>query len=197
MRNEVVNEHELNEGDWVLVRHENPVKFESNWFGPYQVLEKMLLGTYRLADPRGKELASLVHGNRLINARIGDTETLKKLWASPAAKDQLRARNLSPEFFPSDVPENTDALERNLLEADDDALPDDVPPETARVEPAAAATSQQAPIRITIPLKYLRERAEQQAAVDQIVKYPSRTAETTADDPQAPLRKKRKHKRNH
>jgi len=59
--------------------YENPQKFESKWFGPYQVVEKMILGTYRLQDPNGKELAALVHGNRLLKANITSAETLKKL----------------------------------------------------------------------------------------------------------------------
>jgi uncharacterized protein with von Willebrand factor type A (vWA) domain len=62
----VVQPHELDAGDWVLVRHENPQKFESKWFGPYQIMEHKLLGTYRLQDRRGRELAALVHGNRLM-----------------------------------------------------------------------------------------------------------------------------------
>jgi hypothetical protein len=40
-----VNPRKLEEGKWVLVRHENPQKFEVKWFGPYQVVQKMLLGT--------------------------------------------------------------------------------------------------------------------------------------------------------
>jgi hypothetical protein len=39
LRDELVQEHELSEGEWVLVRHENPQKFESKWFGPYQINE--------------------------------------------------------------------------------------------------------------------------------------------------------------
>ena len=61
-RGEPVQLHRFQEGQWVLVLHENPQKFESKWFGPYQVVQKMLLGTY-LHDPNGRELAALVHGN--------------------------------------------------------------------------------------------------------------------------------------
>ena len=77
----------------------------------------MLLGTYRLHDPNGRELQALVHGNRLIKANIRTTDELRKLWASPATKDALRRRNIQTELVPSD-PENTDALERYLLEID-------------------------------------------------------------------------------
>ena len=53
VRDKLVIPHELEEGQWVLVRHENPQKFEAKWFGPYQVVQRMLLGTYRLVDPNG------------------------------------------------------------------------------------------------------------------------------------------------
>jgi hypothetical protein len=59
-RDQLVKPHKLREGEWVLVRHENPQKFEAKWFGPYQVVQRMLLGTYRLQDPNGHELAPLV-----------------------------------------------------------------------------------------------------------------------------------------
>jgi hypothetical protein len=42
-QDELVKPHKFQEGEWVLVRHENPLKFESKWFGPYQVVQKMLL----------------------------------------------------------------------------------------------------------------------------------------------------------
>jgi len=79
----------------------------------------MLLGTYRLQDPNGRELAALVHGNRLIKADIRTAEELRELWASPRAKDQLRKRNRNVELIPS-YPENTDALDQYLQVVDDD-----------------------------------------------------------------------------
>jgi hypothetical protein len=54
------------------------------WYG---VIEKTMLGTYRLQDPNGKELATVVHGDRLINANISTADELKQLWASPATED--------------------------------------------------------------------------------------------------------------
>jgi hypothetical protein len=108
----------------VLVRHEDPQKFESKWFGPYQIMEKMMLRTYRLQDPNGKELAALVHGNRLLRAYISSTKTLKKLWASPVAKDQLRHLNITTEFVGSDNPQNTALLEQYLFENDDQMATD-------------------------------------------------------------------------
>jgi hypothetical protein len=117
-RDELVQPHKFQEGQWVLVRHENPQKFESKWFGPYQVVQKMLLGTYRLQDPNGRELAALVHGNRLIEATVRTADELKELWASPKGKDALRKRNKRVEVFPS-YPENTDILNRHLQNDDD------------------------------------------------------------------------------
>jgi hypothetical protein len=123
VRDNLVVPHKLEEGQWVLVRHENPQKFEAKWFGPYQVTQKMLLGTYRLQDPTGRELAALVHGNRLIKANIRTADELRDLWTSPKAKDRLRKRNRNVELIPS-YPENTDALDQYLQDVDDN---DDLP----------------------------------------------------------------------
>ena len=37
-QDKLVKPHKLKIGQWVLVRHENPQKFEAKWFGPYQVV---------------------------------------------------------------------------------------------------------------------------------------------------------------
>jgi hypothetical protein len=79
----------------------------------------MLLGTYRLQDPNGRELQVLVHGNRLLKANIRTTDELQKLWASPATKDQWRKRNVQTELVASE-PENIATLERYLLEIDEE-----------------------------------------------------------------------------
>jgi len=113
-RNEIVSLHTLDVGEWVLVRHEKPHKFENKWYGPYQIVEHKLLGTYRLQDPNGRELKALVHGNRLIRAKFRTTEELRRLWASPATKDALRRRNINAEFVPAD-PENTDDTFSNTM----------------------------------------------------------------------------------
>ena len=120
-RDQMVKPHKLEEGEWVLVRHENPQKFEAKWFGPYQVVQKMLLGTYRLQDPNGRELAALVHGNRLIKANMTTADELQDLWASPKAKDKLRRRNRNLELMPS-YAKHTDILDQYLQdnEGDDD-----------------------------------------------------------------------------
>ena len=119
VRDQLVMPHELEEGQWVLVRHENPQKFEAKWFGPYQIVQRMLLETYRLVDPNGRELAALVHGNRLIKANIRTADELQDLWASPQAKDKLRKGNRNVELVPS-YSENTDILDQYLQEDEDD-----------------------------------------------------------------------------
>jgi len=126
-----VQPHKFQEGQWVLVWHDNAQKFECKWFGLYQVIEKMLLGTYRLHDPNGRELAALVHGNRLIEATISTADELKDLWASPKGKDILRKRNKWMQVLPS-YPENTDILDGHLLNNDDDQNESIVTPEIVK-----------------------------------------------------------------
>ena len=79
VRDEIVTPHSLEEGDWVLVRREKPQKLESKWFGPYQIVQRMLLGTYHLHDSNERELQALVHDNRLIKAYIRTMNELRKL----------------------------------------------------------------------------------------------------------------------
>ena len=47
-RNALVQSHKLAENEWMLIRHEDSQKFESKWFELYQIMEKMMLGIYRL-----------------------------------------------------------------------------------------------------------------------------------------------------
>ena len=85
-----------------------------------------MLGTYRLQDPNGVQLASLVHGNRLLNAKIHSADELRRLWAAPAVRDQLRRRNKNIELMPSDEIRNTELLEHYLVNDDgDDLVPSD------------------------------------------------------------------------
>ena len=114
LHDEVVKEHELTEGEWVLVRHEDPQKFEAKWFGPYQITQCMALGTYRLQDPSGKELQALVHGNRLLKAHLSTHSALEKLWASPTVKNALRRTNKRVDLIQSDA-DGTQRLEQLLL----------------------------------------------------------------------------------
>jgi len=78
-RGQLVKPYKLREAYWELVRHENLQKFEAKWFAPHQVVQKLLLGTYRLQDLSGSELAALVHGNQLIHANIRTGDGLQEL----------------------------------------------------------------------------------------------------------------------
>jgi transposase InsO family protein len=88
IRNTLVKKHEFQPGDYVLVRHEGPQKFEAKWYGPYKIAKISPLGTYQLLDPKGKPLANLINGQRLIRANI--TGNVDKLWTSPFMKAGLR-----------------------------------------------------------------------------------------------------------
>lgn len=95
-------------GDWVLVRHESPQKFESRWFGPYQVLERQPLGTYRLIDPQDRPLKNLINGQRLVKAYIKGG-SIENLWSSPFMQGRLRKQNMVIEPPTPEIREILDA----------------------------------------------------------------------------------------
>jgi hypothetical protein len=100
-------------GDWVLVRAEARQKFEGRWFGPYKVLEAHILGTYRLQDPSGNVVKTLINGQRLVPAHV-QGDDIKALWNSSKIQGALRKRNItlnesSPEVAEIFEKENTDA----------------------------------------------------------------------------------------
>src|SRR5436190_23065187 len=103
----------------------------------------MMLGTYRLHDPNGIELGSLVHGNRLIKANISSADKLRRLWAAPAFKDKLWRQNVNAEIAPSDLRQNTELLERFLLEDDTDDIvqPEDEQEEISVNRPPSSETT--------------------------------------------------------
>ena len=71
------------------MRAEERNKFEGRWFGPYRVVKTMPLGTYRLADPKGNKLRTLINSQRLIPARLrGDR--VETLWNSSKIQGRLR-----------------------------------------------------------------------------------------------------------
>jgi len=165
LHDENVRPHEFTEGEWVLVRHENRKKFETRWFGPYQIIQCMMLGTYRLQGPDGAELKHLVHGNRLARAAIRDTDQLRKLWASPDAKNVRRQLSTRQEWE-EPTPENTAILEQLLHDLDEEV---DLPPPRSMQEPVrkemqepfiepAEPTNQPFQTKFKINLKRLRER---------------------------------------
>ena len=171
-RNELVIPHHLDVGDWVLVRHETPNKFEPKWYGPYQIVERMLLGTYRLQDPSGTELEALIHGNRLIKAAISTADGLRDLWASPAVKDMLRKRGIHAEVAPS-YPENTAILTQQLFEDEGIPLPTTTelpnehhqPHKRTKKQKLREKAEEDRKIILKINLKRIRE----QQAVDDVI----------------------------
>ena len=96
MRLQAVTESSFKEGDWVLVRAEARNKFEGRWFGPYRINKVMLLGTYRIEDPDGNIVATLINGQRLISAKVTD-ETRKSFWNSSRIQGALRRRGVTLE----------------------------------------------------------------------------------------------------
>jgi hypothetical protein len=177
---ELVRPHQFTEGEWVLVRHENRKKFEVKWFGPYQITECMMLGTYQLQTPGGLALAHLVHGNRLARARVSEIDKLKKLWASPKSKNTLRAFALRNEWE-EPTPENTAILEQLLRDMDQEVdLPPPKPVKKAPAKSKATTVREQAPLnpaaeefppiqtKFTINLKRMQERQ----AIEEIFSEP-------------------------
>jgi len=95
-----------------LVRAEARQKFEGRWFGPYKVLEAHILGTYRLQDPSGNVVKTLINGQRLVPAHV-QGEDIKGLWNSSKIQGALRKRNItlnesSPEVAEIFEKENAD-----------------------------------------------------------------------------------------
>ena len=94
LREDSVKLASLRKGDWVLVRAENRQKFEGRWFGPYKVLDASILGTYRLQDPSGNVVSTLINGQRLVPAQV-QGEDIKGLWNSSKIQGALRKRNIT------------------------------------------------------------------------------------------------------
>jgi hypothetical protein len=77
-------------GKYVLVRDENPAKFQPKWFGPYKVAMAAPIGTYAIEDCHGKIVRSLIHGSRLLelNDAVIDKHTGK--WKTNYLAERLR-----------------------------------------------------------------------------------------------------------
>ena len=71
-RLQLVKESPFKEGDQVLVRAEARNKFEGRQFSPYQIEKVMILGTYRITDPDGNIIATLINGQRMVSAKVTD-----------------------------------------------------------------------------------------------------------------------------
>ncbi len=100
------------EGDWVLIRNEEPQKFEAKWFGPYKVLKTHPLGTYALGTPTGRVLRNLIHGNRLVKAHTFDADGF---WASSGLQSSLKRAKLPVQRSSPEVDE--------ILEQEEPPLP--------------------------------------------------------------------------
>jgi transposase InsO family protein len=112
VREDSVKLASFRKGDWVLVRAENRQKFEGRWFGPYRVLQAHVLGTYRLEDPSGNVVRTLINGQRLVPACV-QGDDIKGLWNSSKIQGALRKLKItltesSPEVAELFEKENAD-----------------------------------------------------------------------------------------
>lgn len=98
-----------------------------------------------------------MHGNQLVKATIRTADELQDLWVSTSRKDTLPRRNVQTELIPS-YPENTDTLDRLLLEDKD------VPQLVQQNARNPAKDQMERPLRIKINLKQLQE----QEVVDEV-----------------------------
>jgi hypothetical protein len=67
--------------------NKSPQKFQSKWFGPYQIMKAHPLGIYTLREPGGYELKNLVNGQHLVEVNVRDD--LIYLWMSIALNWKL------------------------------------------------------------------------------------------------------------
>jgi len=104
LREDSVKLASFRNGDWVLVRAENRQKFEGRWFGPYRVVEANILGTYRLQDPSGQIVTTLINGQRLVPAHI-QGDDIKAFWNSSKIQGALRKRKITLNESSAEVAE--------------------------------------------------------------------------------------------
>jgi hypothetical protein len=124
IRLQAVKESPFKEGDWVLVRAESRNKFEGRWFGPYRIEKVMLLGTYKISDPQGNIVATLINGQRLISAKVTD-ETRKSLWNSSRIQGALRRRGVTLDESSPEVAELFEKESEDMISYDELAsIPD-------------------------------------------------------------------------
>jgi len=60
----------LKPGDFVLLTNETKTKGQYRHIGPFRALERRLFDTYRLAEPNGTPLKTLVHRDRMKRAQV-------------------------------------------------------------------------------------------------------------------------------
>jgi transposase InsO family protein len=83
----LVREDPLRVGDWVLLRREARLKFQSRWLGPYKVVEAQRSGVYKIVDPSGTPYSSLVHRDRLKRAIVDQANLPSTLWSDEALEE--------------------------------------------------------------------------------------------------------------
>ena len=142
-----------------------------------------MLGTYRLQDPMGKELGSLVHGNRLVKANV-DGDELRKMWARPSVKDELRRRNNIPDKdFVLSTDDNSQILSDFLTNAEIDDIVQEDDVDWSELEIPSRQQSQQYEIPPHIPI--LQPLLSPSTPVDTEMQGPSENTSnpTTAVEP--------------
>lgn len=81
VRDSLVTKPSFEPRQWVLVRNESHLKYESRWFRPYLILKSHPLGTYALQELGGRVLRNLINRNRLVEAHVDEPTSL---WTSSA-----------------------------------------------------------------------------------------------------------------
>ena len=102
----------------MLVRAESRNKFERRWFGPYRVHAVMLLSTYRLADPDGKIVATLINGQRLVSTRVTD-HTRTRFWNSSKIQGALRRRGVTLDESSPEVTQLFEQESKDVMSYDE------------------------------------------------------------------------------
>ncbi len=76
----LIKEDPLKVGEWVLLHKPYVIKekFKPNWMGPYELIESTPSGVYKLRDPTGKILDSLIHRDLLKRCNVNERPT--SLW---------------------------------------------------------------------------------------------------------------------
>jgi hypothetical protein len=77
----LVKEDPLEIGTWVLLKRGIKLKFQSNWIGPFKIVNSSVSGIYQLADPLGNLKQDWVHRDRLKRANVDLNNPPKSFWS--------------------------------------------------------------------------------------------------------------------
>jgi transposase InsO family protein len=83
----LVKENPLHVGEWVLLRREAKLKFQSKWLGPFEVIESHPSGIYKLRTPEGVEKDDWVHRDRLKRAIIDPENPPERFWTDETLEE--------------------------------------------------------------------------------------------------------------